>query len=91
MLWLLGNRSYDAIYSMGCPRCIAVRGACVGSVWHDGVEVSRLSIDEVKLLSFQYGLFFGLRTFRCDILCYGWEQGLKEPIQEDPIVKLYFT
>ena len=33
----------------------------------------------------------GLRTFGCDVLCYGWEQGLKEPIQEDPIVKLDFT
>ena len=29
--------------------------------------------------------------FRCDVLCYGWDQGLKEPIQEDPVVKLDFA
>ena len=62
----------------------------MGSVCNDGVQVSRLSIDEVKILSFQYGLFFRLRMFGCDILCYGWEQGLKEPIEEDPVVKLDF-
>ena len=57
-----------------------------GSMWDDGIQVSRLSIDEVKLLSFQYGLFFGLGMFKCNVLFYGWEQGLKEPIQEDLVV-----
>ena len=60
-------------------------------IWNDGVQVSRLSIDKVKLLSFQYGLFFGLGTFGCDVLFYGREQGIKEPIQEDPVIKLDFT
>ena len=63
----------------------------MGSVWNDSVQVSKLSIDKVKLLGLQYGLFFGLRAFGCDVLCYGWEQGLEEPIQEDPVVKLDFT
>ena len=76
---------------MGFPWCIAIGGAYLGSIWDDGVQVSRLSIDEVKLLSFQYGLFFGLRTFGCDFLFYGWEKGLKEPIQEDRVVKLDFS
>ena len=58
----------------------------MGSIWDDSVQVSILSIDEVELLSFQYGLFFRLRTFGSDILCYGREQGLKELIQEDPMV-----
>ena len=71
MLWLVGDRTYDAICSMGCPRCVVVRGACIGSIWDDSVHVSKLSIDEVKLLSFQYGLFFGLGMFGCDVLCYG--------------------
>ena len=61
------------------------------SVWNDSIQVSILGIDEVKLLSFQYGLFFELGTFICDVLCYGWEKGLKEPIQEDHVVKLDFT
>ena len=43
------------------------------------------------MLGLQYGLFFGLGTFGRDVLCYGWEQGLKEPIQEDLVVKLDFT
>ena len=70
----------DAICYVGCPRCIAVRGTWTGSVWDDGIQVSRLGIDEVKLLGLQYGLFFRLGTFRCDVLCYGWEKGLEEPI-----------
>ena len=91
VLWLLGDQSYDAIYSMGCSRCVAVRGAYASSIWDDGIQVSGLSIDEVKLLSFQYGVFFGLGTFGCNVLSYGCEQSLKEPIQEDPVIKLYFT
>ena len=91
VMWLLGDRAYDSICSMGCPWCIAVGGACAGSIWDDGIQVSRLSIDEVKLLSFQYGLSFGLGMFGCDVLCYGWEKGLDKPIQSDPIVKLDLT
>ena len=63
----------------------------MGSIWNDGVHVSRLSVDKVKLLSFQYGLFFRLGMFGCNVLCYGWEECLKEPIQEDPVVKLDFA
>ena len=61
------------------------------SIWNDSIQVSRLSIDKVKLLGLQYGLFFELAMFGCDILYYGWEQGLKEPIQEDLVIKLDFA
>ena len=60
----------------------------MGGVWNDDVQISRLGVDKVKLLGFQYGLLFELGTFRCDILCYGWEQGFEKPIQEDPVIKL---
>ena len=63
----------------------------MGSVWNDSVQVSILGIDEVKLLGLQYGLFFRLGTFRCDVLCDGREQSLKEPIQEDLVIKLDLT
>ena len=63
----------------------------MGGIWNDGIQVFRLSIDEVKMLGLQYGLFFGLGMFGCDILCYGWKQGLKEPIQEDHEIKLDFA
>ena len=72
VLWLVGDRAYDAICSMGCPWCIPVGGACIGSVWNDNVKVSRLCIDQIKLLGFQDGLLFGLGTFGCDILFYKW-------------------
>ena len=61
------------------------------SISNDSVKVSRLCIDQVKLFGFQYGCLFGLGTFGCDVLCYGWEQGFEKPIQEDPVVKLDFT
>ena len=80
MLWLVGDRTYDAIYGMGCPRCIPVGGSCTGSVWNDSVKVSRLCIDQITLLGFQDGLLFILGTFAREILCYRWEQGFKEPI-----------
>ena len=73
VLWLVRDRAYDSICSMGCPRCIPVGCAYTGSIWNDGVKVSRLCIDQIKLLGFQDGLLFGLGTFGCDILCYGWE------------------
>ena len=88
VLWLLGGRAYDAIHSMGFPWCIPVGGVWTGAVWNDGVQISRPGVDKVKLLGFQYGLLFGLRTFGCNILCYGWERGFEKPIQKDPFVKL---
>ena len=72
VLWLVRDRTYDAIYSMGFPRCISVGGAHTRSIWNDSVKVSRLCIDKIKLLGFQYGLLFGLGKFICDILFYWW-------------------
>ena len=63
----------------------------MGSIWNDSVKVSRLCIDQIELLGFQYGLLFRLGMFGCDVLCYGWEQGIEEPIQENPIIKLDCT
>ena len=63
----------------------------MGSIWNDSVEVPRLCINQIKMLAFQYGYLFGLGTFKCDVLCYRWEQGFKEPIQEDPVIKLDLT
>ena len=61
------------------------------SVLNDRVQVSRLGINEIKLLHLQYGLLFRLGTFRCDIICDGWEQSIEEPIQEYPVIKLDVT
>ena len=91
VLWLVRDRTYDSISSMGCPRSIPVRGVCVESIWNGSVKVSRLCIAHIKLLGFEDGLLFRLGTFGCDVLCYRWEQGFKEPIQEDPVIKLDLT
>ena len=60
----------------------------MGSVWDDGIQVSRLGIDEVKLLGLQYGLFSILGMFICNVICDGWEKSLEEPIEEDHVIKL---
>ena len=91
MLWLVRDRTYNAIRSMGCPRCIPIGSACTGSVWNDSVKVSRLCIDQIKLLGFQDVLLFELGMFGCYVLCYRWEKVFKEPIQEDPVIKLDLT
>ena len=87
----MGDKAYNSIHYMRFTWWIMVEGVSMRGILNYGIKVSKLSIDQVKLLGFQYGLFFGLGTFRCDILCYGWEQCLEEPIQEDPVVKLDFT
>ena len=63
----------------------------MGGVWNDGVHISKLGVDKVTLLGFQYVLLFESGMLGCDFLCYGWEQGFEKPIQEDPIVKLDFA
>ena len=70
----MGDRAYDDIGDMGFPWRIPVGGACMGSVWNDGVKVSRLCVNEVKLLGLQDGLFLYLGTFGGDVFFYGWKQ-----------------
>ena len=69
-------------------QCIAVGSSYTGSIWNDGVEVSRLCINEVKLLGLQDGCFLYLGMFRGNVLGYKWQQGFQEPIQEDHVIKL---
>ena len=91
VLWLVRDRTYDAVCSMGCPWCIPIGSAFMGNIWNDNVKVSRLCIDQIKLLGFQYGLLFRLGKFECDVFCYRWEKGFKVPIQEDLFIKLDLT
>ena len=72
VLWLVGDRTYDAIYGMGCTQFVLVGGSYMRSIWNDSVKVSRLCVDEVKLLGLQDGLFLYLGTFRGDVLVYRW-------------------
>ena len=49
----------------------------MGSIQNDNVKVSRLCINQIKLLGFQDGLLFRLGTFRCDVLCIGGSKVLR--------------
>ena len=69
----MGDETYDAIYSMGFPWSIPIGGACVGSVWNDGVEVSELCVNEIKMLGLQDVLFLSLGTFEGYVLSYRWQ------------------
>ena len=60
----------------------------MGSIWNNSVEVSRLCVNEVKLLGLQYGLFLYLGVFEDDVLGYRWQQGFQELVQEYPVIKL---
>ena len=73
VLWLVRDKTYDSICSMGFPRCISVGSALMGRIWNDSVKVSRPCIDQIKLLGFQDALLFRLGIFGCDVLCYRWE------------------
>ena len=67
----MGDRAYNAICSMGFPPRIPVGSAYMGSIWNDGVEVSKLFVNEFKLLGLQDGLFLCLGKFIGDVLGYG--------------------
>ena len=54
---------------------IASRG-----VWYDGVKITRLGVNEIKLLGLKDSLFFSLGSFGCHILNNERKEGLKEPI-----------
>ena len=60
----------------------------MGGIWNDSVKVSRLCVNEFKLVGLQDGLFLYLGMFRGDVLGYRWQQGFQEPFQEDPVIQL---
>ena len=63
----------------------------MGSIWDDGVKVSRLCINEIKLLGLQDGLFLCLGTFGGDVLGYRWQVVFEKLVYEDLIIKLDHT
>ena len=63
-----------------------MRGIASRGVWYDGVKISGLGIDEVKLLGFKDSLFLRLGSFGGHILSNERKEGLKEPIEEDPVI-----
>jgi hypothetical protein len=48
---------------MGCPRCIVPGRIGARGVRYNGIEVTRLGVNEVELLGLKDGLFFRLGSF----------------------------
>ena len=70
----------DAIDSVGCSRRIVMWGIASRGIWYDGVKITRLGINEIKLLGLKDSLFLRLGSFGCHILSNERKEGLEEPI-----------
>ena len=79
-LGLRGETANDAIGSVGCPRRIVMWGIASRGVRYDGVKITRLGVNEIKLLGLKDSLFFSLGSFSYHILSNERKEGLEEPI-----------
>ena len=70
----------DAVSSVGCPRCIVLGGLAARGVRYNGIEITRLGVNEVELLGLKDCLYFRLGSFGCHILSNDRKKGFEEPI-----------
>ena len=61
--------SNDTVGGMRCPRGVSTTGP--GEVRKNGINITRLSIDQVIFQCYLEGGFFGLREMRGDIFANG--------------------
>ena len=61
--------SNDTVGGMRCPRGVSATGP--GEVRKDGINITRLSVDQVIFQGYLEGGFFGLREMGGDIFAYG--------------------
>ena len=81
----MGKGSNDTIGGMRCPWGISATRP--GEVRKDGINITRLSVDQVIFQSYLEGGFFRLRKVRGDIFADGRREGAKEPVHVNPIFK----
>ena len=79
----MGKSSNDTIGGMRCPRGISATEP--GEVREDGINITRLSIDQVIFQGYLEGGFFSLRKVRGGIFADGRGKGAKEPVHVNPI------
>ena len=79
----MGKRSNDTFGGMRCPRGVSATGP--GDVRKDGINITRLSVDQVIFQGYLEGGFFSLRKVRGDIFADGSGKGTKEPVHINPI------
>ena len=70
---------------MICPQGVSVVGP--GEVRKNGINITRLSVDQVIFQGYLEGSFFGLRKMGGGILADGSWKGAKEPVHINPIFK----
>ena len=58
----------DAVGSVGCPGRIVLGGIAARGVRYNGIEITRLGVNEVELLGLKDDLFFRLGSFGCHIV-----------------------
>ena len=75
--------SNDTVGGMRCPRGVSATGH--GEVRKDGINITRLSIDQVILQGYLEGGFLGLREMGGDIFANGRQESVKEPVHINPI------
>ena len=67
-VWM-GKGSNDTVGGMRCPRGVSATGP--GDVRKDGINITRLSVDQVIFQGYLEGGFFGLREMGGDIFANG--------------------
>ena len=65
----MGKGSNDTVGGMRCPRGVSATGP--GDVRKDGINITRLSVDQVIFQGYLEGGFFGLREMGGDIFADG--------------------
>ena len=80
--WLRMRRDManDVVGSVGFPWRIMLGGIAAMGVRYNGIEITRLGVNEVELLGLKDGLFFILWYFVCHILSNDRKKGFEEPI-----------
>ena len=61
----MGKSSNDTVGKMRCPRGVSTTGP--GEVRKNGINITRLSVDQVIFQGYLEGGFFSLRKVRGDI------------------------
>ena len=79
----MGKGSNDTVGGMRCPRGVSATGP--REVRKDGINITRLSVDQVIFQGYLEGDFFILRKVRGNIFADGSGKGVKEPVRVNPI------
>ena len=77
--------SNDIVGGMRCPRGVSATGP--GEVRENGINITRLSVDQVIFQGYLGGSFFGLRKMGGDIFADGSWKGANEPVHINQIFK----